>query len=145
MIIGILALQGNFKKHLESFSKLNISTISVRSSNDLMNCDALVIPGGESTTISILLKKNSLIEPLVKFSKTKNIFGTCAGSILMSRKTNDKTIFNISCMNVTIKRNAWGSQVHSFNHNVTYENDNQIFNHPGVFLRSPKIISYDSD
>ena len=48
-------------------------------------------------------------------------------------------------MNVTIKRNAWGSQVHSFNHNVVYENDNQIFNYPGVFIRAPKITSYDSD
>lgn len=144
MIIGILALQGNFKKHFDSFYKLNVNTIYVKTVEDLMKSDALVIPGGESTTITKLLKKNLLINPLRDYSKIKNIFGTCAGSILMSSNTNDKTIESINCINVEIKRNAWGSQIHSFNNNVIVKKGSEMYNYPGIFIRAPKIISYDS-
>ena len=144
MIIGILALQGNFKKHFDSFYKLNVKSIYVRTLEDLMKSDALVIPGGESTTITKLLKKNSLIKPLAEYSKIKNIFGTCAGSILMCNDINDKTIENIGCINVKIKRNAWGSQIHSFNNNIIIKNGSENYNYPGIFIRAPKIISYDN-
>ena len=139
MIIGILALQGNFKKHFDSFYKLNVNTIYVKTVEDLMKSDALVIPGGESTTITKLLKKNLLINPLRDYSKIKNIFGTCAGSILMSSNTNDKTIESINCINVEIKRNAWGSQIHSFNNNVIV-NISQIESSIGKFYNRADLM-----
>ena len=158
MKVGILAIQGNFYKHKIVFSQLDVETVFVKNADDLSNCDGLVIPGGESTTMTKVIKRNFLSEALISFSKDHNIFGTCAGSIIMSKnkvdsEIDDKKIFSIGCMSVDIKRNAWGSQINSFHKNIRLD---KIFNKyyhqkqsnlyfSGIFIRAPKIISYQND
>ena len=83
MKIGVLAIQGGYRKHQESLLKLKVNSIAVKYERQLNNCSALIIPGGESTTISKLLKKNSLEKPISEFASEKPIMGTCAGLILM--------------------------------------------------------------
>ena len=148
MKIGILAIQGDFYLHKESFNKLNIDTLYVKNSNHLLKCDALVIPGGESTTMSLLFDKYSLFSDIKKFSQTRSLFGTCAGSILMSTKTNDKRIKNLKCLNLTVKRNAWGSQIHSFSDKIIFNSSLKINlkkDYFATFIRAPKFYDFGSN
>lgn len=141
MLVGILALQGNFNKHANILNLLEIENIYVNSKDDLFRCDALIMPGGESTTISKLIYRYSLESALRDFSVKNNIFGTCAGAIIMSKNSNDSRVFNLGCMNVDVERNAWGTQINSFIDNIYFlPIDSNI---PGVFIRAPKITSYD--
>ena len=105
MKVGILALQGDFSLHKKSLDILGVSNIYVNKEKDLLNCDSLIIPGGESTTMSILIKNYDLYNPIKKYSLDHTVFGTCAGAILMSKTSNDSRILNFSCINVKSKRN----------------------------------------
>ena len=148
MKIGILAIQGDFYLHKESFNKLNIDTTYVKNSNHLSKCDALIIPGGESTTMSLLFDKYSLFSDIKQFSQTKSLFGTCAGSILMSSKTNDKRIKNLKCLNLTTERNAWGRQIHSFSDEIIFNNFFKINfkkKYSATFIRAPKFLNIGDD
>jgi len=135
--IGVLAIQGGFHKHKESLLALKINPIEVRYEEQLKNCDALIIPGGESTTISKLLKKYNLISSIKNFAKNKPILGTCAGLILMSKNSNDKRVENLNIIDVEVERNGWGRQIDSFSHKLFLQNQkNEI---EAVFIRAPKI------
>ena len=114
MKIGILAIQGDFELHKIALDKLSIESLYVRNVSDLLNSDALILPGGESTTISLLLNKYNLFESIKDFSKNNSIFGTCAGAILMSSDSNDSRVKNFGLLDVCSNRNAWGSQIDSF-------------------------------
>ena len=92
-MIGVLALQGNFTKHIELLKRLGISSTEVRYPDQFNDIDGLVLPGGESSVISDLIVRNDLLEPIVEFSRVKPILATCAGIILMSKKTNDPKVF----------------------------------------------------
>jgi len=151
IVIGILALQGAFLEHQVMFQKLSlqaeISVNLVRSVQDLQTCDALVVPGGESTTIALLAKLSGLLNPLREFLKTKPVWGSCAGAILMSRSvTNVKKGGQdlLGGLSVTTARNGWGSQVESFEAPLVI----QSFPQPdrpfqGVFIRAPVVLSVD--
>ncbi|THG99002.1 hypothetical protein EW026_g3284 [Hermanssonia centrifuga] len=118
--IGILALQGAFAEHQVMFQKVSSKKkaviVLVRTEEDLGKCDALVIPGGESTTIALLARLAGLLGPLRDFLKKKPVWGTCAGAILLSqaiegaKKGGQELLGGIS---VTTARNGWGSQVRS--------------------------------
>jgi 5'-phosphate synthase pdxT subunit len=124
--IGVLALQGGFDAHLKMLDKLGVPSCHVRYPQQLKSCCGLIIPGGESTTIALQAGRMGLIEPVVEFSKTKPIFGTCAGLIWMTY---------LGLFSITIKRNAYGSQIDSFIEPITFENKPI----PAVFIRAPKI------
>lgn len=132
--IGILALQGDVIEHFyateNAIKELNINAkaIEVRTKKELESLDGLIIPGGESTTLMKLLKREKMIE---KIKKIKNIFGTCAGAILLS-----KTHLNL--MDIEVERNAYGSQSDSFSKKIQ-TNLGEI---EGVFIRAPKIKSF---
>jgi 5'-phosphate synthase pdxT subunit len=113
------ALQGAFTEHLAILSRLHISQTSVssclvRTPEDLAKCDALIIPGGESTTIALLARLAGLLEPLKAFVKAKPVWGTCAGAILLAegvegaKKGGQELLGGVG---VTVERNGWGSQV----------------------------------
>jgi 5'-phosphate synthase pdxT subunit len=137
--IGVLALQGAVAEHIEMLSALGTEAIPVRLPSELNGLDALVIPGGESTTIGKLLSDYGLIEPIRKLaSQGFPIFGTCAGLVLLARKVPNLQIDPIGVINIEVERNAFGRQIDSF------EADLQIpalgnGNFHGVFIRAPII------
>lgn len=147
--VGILALQGAFIEHqtalqrIPSARKINVSL--VRTPADLAKCDALIIPGGESTTIALLAKLAGLLEPLRQFSKTKPIWGTCAGAILLAQvveNTKQGGQELLGGISVTVARNGWGSQVESFEAPLTVtvlEDSEKPFT--GVFIRAPVVLA----
>ncbi len=138
MKIGILALQGNFHQHSERLNSLNIENVFVKESSDLDPCDALIIPGGESSTISKLLDRNNLRKSIKSFSKIKSIFGTCAGMVLLSSNKKEKHMIPLSIMNIQVKRNANGSQIDSFSDYIDIRL-NSIKKYYSYFIRSPKV------
>ena len=139
MQIGVLAIQGGFQKHEDSLMNLNISPIEVRYKKQLENCDALIIPGGESTTISKLLIKYNLADSIKEFAASKPILGTCAGMILMSKNSNDERVENLNLININVERNGWGRQIESFSQMLNIKNIKQKIE--AVFIRAPKILS----
>ena len=142
MVIGVLALQGGFEKHIEMLSNINVSTRYVKYSQDLDECSGLIIPGGESTTLSKLINKNNLYNDILKFAKSKFIFGTCAGLILLSNIYNNH-VKSFKLINIDIERNGWGRQIHSFIEEVDINGFEQKFK--AVFIRAPKILDSSKD
>ncbi len=118
--IGVLALQGNVSEHIDAFLLALERTgqgpgsevFEVRSPADLAECNALAIPGGESTTISRLIDKNDLYEPIRQFEG--GIFATCAGMVLIASEIADPRIHPLGLMDMTVDRNAFGRQKESF-------------------------------
>lgn len=140
MKIGVLALQGGFILHQKILQKLNIHSISVRYPDQLSSCNGLIVPGGESTSISKLIKKFKFIEPIKTFAEKKPVFGTCAGLIVMSKSVNDSKIEKLSILNIDVNRNSWGRQIDSFTKSFNINLNDQI-KYKGVFIRAPKITS----
>ena len=118
--------------HLGHASKL------VRYPQDLETCNALIIPGGESTTMSKQIDRNGFREPIKAFAKEKPIMGTCAGMILLSNSENRKNMEPLKIMDFTVDRNAWGRQIHSFTDDLElhFDKKKQFI---GTFIRAPKI------
>jgi len=139
--IGILALQGAFAKHEEMLKTLGVDTILVRTPADLSLCDALVIPGGESTTIFRQINFIQLDEPLKQFAGQKPIFGTCAGLILMSKEVIAyPSIQTLGILDIAVERNAFGRQAESFRTELTVSvSPRETFLFPSVFIRAPRI------
>ncbi len=139
MKIGILALQGDFHEHQVCFNKLNVETQLVRSVSDLNLCDSLVIPGGESTTISKLLNISNLdSEIIIKSKNGMPLWGTCAGLILISDKIIEEDPSPLKLINVKTSRNFYGRQVDSFVEKIDLFSDEIEFE--AIFIRAPKII-----
>ena len=139
-MIGVLALQGNFDSHIKILEKINLKHKLVKTSDDLSSVEGLIIPGGESTTITNLLRRNqSLVDGINQLSKNKPILGSCAGLILMSKDANDLRVHNFGFLDVTTSRNAYGRQVYSFEAKIKVE-DNVISSEIDVlFIRAPKV------
>lgn len=140
LTVGVLALQGDFAKHVEALHSLNAQPKLVRYVRDLQNCDALIIPGGESTTILRHIEVNNLRNALEDFALKKPIFGTCAGLIVMSKKVISDEMHPFEWLNVTVLRNAYGRQYESFDAvidaHLSPGIDQEI---KAVFIRAPKI------
>lgn len=136
MVIGILALQGAFREHGEIFKKLNIPTLEVRTQKDLEQVEGLIIPGGESTTISKLLQEYNLDKLIIeKAHQGMPIFGTCAGAILLAKEIIGNTLSALGLMDISIKRNDYGRQAESFQKEL----DTKLGKIPGIFIRAPVI------
>ena len=139
-MVGVLALQGNFDSHIRILKKINLKHKLVKTSDDLSSVDGLIIPGGESTTITNLLRRNqSLIDGINQLSKNKPILGFCAGLILMSKESNDSRVHNFGFLDVTTSRNAYGRQVHSFEAKINVKNNTMSYDINVLFIRAPKV------
>lgn len=142
MLIGVLALQGDFAEHLAALSRLGVHGREVRLPEDLAGLDGLIIPGGESTTIGKLAVDYELIEPLRTFGKQKAIWGTCAGAIFLSKDARREQPL-LSLMDISVERNAFGRQVESFEADLDVPALKEIDpkNTPvhAVFIRAPLI------
>ncbi|HEV8051395.1 MAG TPA: pyridoxal 5'-phosphate synthase glutaminase subunit PdxT [Parachlamydiaceae bacterium] len=140
LVIGVLALQGAFAKHAEALQSLGAQVVQVRKPADLEACDALVIPGGESTTMMKQMEFIDFFDAFRKFSTQKPVFGTCAGLILMSQKIIGDKMQPFQLLNVEVERNAFGRQSESFHTNIDLQikpgHTRQI---PAVFIRAPRI------
>ena len=136
--VGVLALQGDFAEHEAILKRLAVDVREGRLPADLDALDALIIPGGESTTITRLMALYGLVEPLRDFARTKPVWGTCAGMIVMAKTATDLDRDTLNLMDIEVQRNAFGRQVDSF------ETDLPIDEVPGgpvhaVFIRAPLV------
>jgi 5'-phosphate synthase pdxT subunit len=134
---GILALQGDFREHGRLVTSIGAAAIEVRTPAQLADVDRLVIPGGESTTIAKLAVAGDLVRPIQDRARDgMPILGTCAGMIVMAERVIDGEPL-LSLMDVTVRRNAYGRQVESFEADVDVDG----IDHPvhGVFIRAPWI------
>jgi 5'-phosphate synthase pdxT subunit len=132
---GVLALQGDFREHAHVLADLGIAPVEVRGPDDLAQVDLLVIPGGESTTIAKLAASAGLVGPIrERAAQGMPMLGTCAGMIVMAKRIEGGEPV-LSLMDITVRRNAYGRQVDSFEADV----DVQGIDHPvrAVFIRAP--------
>jgi len=114
VVVGVLALQGAFAKHIQMLNGLGVQTIEVRKPEQLAACDALIIPGGESTTMMKQIEFMDFSDAFKTFAATKPVFGTCAGLILMSQEILSDNMKPFNLIDVTVERNAFGRQIESF-------------------------------
>jgi len=140
--IGVLALQGAFLEHQVLLERLGAEVIQVRLPAQLDGLDGLIIPGGESTTIGKLAVAYGLLDPLREFGRHKALWGTCAGAIFLAKDIGlDQPILGL--MDITIRRNAFGRQVDSFETSLRVDfgesNGSQAQPFRAVFIRAPLI------
>ncbi len=145
MKIGVLALQGDYAEHLVMLRRLGVDSTEVRLADDLNELAALIIPGGESTTIGKLAITYGLIQPLREFGKMHPIWGTCAGAIFLSRDVHGEQPL-LGLMNIKVSRNAFGSQIESFEIDLVVP----VLEQPkipyhAVFIRAPLIDETGKD
>ena len=134
MKVGVLALQGDFREHGYVLSDAGATPVEVRSAQHLAEVDALVIPGGESTTIGRLARLHDLVELIVERARDgMPMLGTCAGMIVMAKRVEDGDPL-LSLVDVDVRRNAYGRQVDSFEADVDVEGIGDV---RGVFIRAP--------
>ena len=141
--VGVLAYQGGFSKHLEQFSRLKVDARPVRDLDALEGVGALVIPGGESTTIGMLMERFGLLEAIrERIAGGFPVFGTCAGAILLATEIESFGQRRIGVIDMTVRRNAYGRQVESFEADVVPVAHGDWRNGPfhGVFIRAPQIL-----
>jgi pyridoxal 5'-phosphate synthase pdxT subunit len=140
MQIGVLSLQGNFAMHIACLTKLKVNVVEVRTSKDLAKLNGLIIPGGESTTILKLLEQDKRWLPALQefFQAKKPIFGTCAGIILLATEVIPQQ-YCLKFLDVTIARNAYGSQLDSHMVEATLELDGHSQKVTLPLIRAPKI------
>ncbi len=113
--VGVLAFQGDFQKHLELLSAMGRRAVAVRSPEDIATLAALIIPGGESTTIGMLMDRFGLIEPVRdRAGDGMPVLGTCAGAILLAGEIDGSDQPRIGIMDIGVRRNAYGRQIESF-------------------------------
>ena len=140
--IGVLALQGDVDEHINALLKASekidtpVQVVEVRTPQEAEGIDGIIIPGGESTAISLLMERAGLFEPV---RKVRKIMGTCAGAIMLAKKVEGATQSQrfLSLMDMAISRNAYGSQLDSFEALL----DTKFGEVNGVFIRAPRITA----
>ena len=138
--IGVLELQGNVASHHKILKKLGYHSVGVKSSSDLDCLDGLVLPGGESTTMSLLIDSFNLRNSLLDFSKNKPILGTCAGLILMAKNIENESKVNpLGILNITVDRNAYGRQIMSKKEKINMKFNSKLVDFEVTLIRAPKI------
>ena len=131
MKIGVLALQGNFREHAAALERLGAEVVEVRLPEQLDGLDGLVIPGGESTAITRLMRLYGLEDAVRRFSAP--VFGTCAGMILLDRA-------HLGLVDIEVDRNGYGRQVASFEADLRLDGDEEPLR--GVFIRAPRVADH---
>ncbi len=146
MTVGVLALQGDVQEHHDVLRSLRVTSKDVRTPSDLAEVDRLILPGGESTTISHLLTTSGLFQEIITRHKdgTLPLFGTCAGAILLAKKIVGGAVPTLGLLDITIDRNAYGSQLDSFSEDISVP---LLGRKPLAvsFIRAPKITAVGKD
>ncbi len=141
--VGVLAIQGDFEKHLEQLRLLGVQSREVRLPHDLEGLSALILPGGESTTMDKLLDRFALREPLTQFCLSKPVYGTCAGMILLCAKIKDNQsgVKPLGVIDIEVLRNGYGRQVFSFEEKLEIDFGKGNTHIEASFIRAPKITA----
>jgi len=135
--VGVLALQGDFEAHEKALRRVGAAAVEVRTAEQLRDIDALVIPGGESTTMLKLIDAEGMLQPLREFGSTHPVFGTCAGAILVAAEVTNPAQESLGLMDIGVERNAYGRQLESRIAHLTGEGiDGDL---EAVFIRAPII------
>ncbi len=155
MEAGVLALQGGFREHARALCRLGANCREIRLPRHFVGLDALVVPGGESTTIGKLAAEYDLVDPILDFCRdNKPVWGTCAGAIFLSKPTGaNRTALGL--IDIEIERNAYGRQVDSFEAEVkttlpsvggeeSLNDEAHTSMFPGVFIRAPRVSTVGS-
>ena len=138
--IGVLELQGGYALHHNLLKKIGLNSLPVKSVGDLKQSDGLIIPGGESTTLSLLMRKYNLRKSIISFAKHNPVLGTCAGLILMSKDVDDNRVDPLGLFDLSISRNAYGRQIHSSKKRICFQyNLAKEIEFYSTFIRAPKI------
>jgi len=144
--IGVLALQGDVREHFAHLEQCGVEVATVKSVEDLAKVDGLVIPGGESTTMSILAVKNQLLEPLREYRSTHPVYGSCAGLIMLADDIADgrSDQQTIGGLHITAQRNAFGRQIDSFEMDLDVPALGETPFH-AIFIRAPLVTNIAPD
>jgi len=138
MIIGVLAIQGDFAAHIRVLGHVGVDAVEIRRSSDLVSLDGLILPGGESTTMLKFIEGEGLNEPITDFARPgKPIFGTCAGAILLARDVYNPSQPSLGLIDIGVERNGYGRQVDSFVADIEPALEGGLLE--AVFIRAPKI------
>jgi 5'-phosphate synthase pdxT subunit len=137
MKVGVLGLQGDFREHLLVLKRLGVEGRDVRTREDLKDVDALIIPGGESTTMAQLLGKSGLDQAIKeRHHHGMSLYGTCAGLILLAKEVTEGTPKSLDLIDICVSRNAYGRQIDSFEADIHIKHMGAFH---AVFIRAPKI------
>jgi pyridoxal 5'-phosphate synthase pdxT subunit len=139
MTIGVLAIQGDYEAHKARLEQLGAQVVLVRKPEQLDGIDAVVIPGGESSTFLNFLAERGFLEKLREFVRTRPTFGTCAGAILLAKDVENPPQSSLGALDIRIRRNAYGRQIDS----SIQEAQTKLEGGPleMVFIRAPKIVA----
>ncbi len=144
MKIGVLALQGAVREHVQAIQACGAEAVVVKKAAELADLDGLVLPGGESTAMRRLIDRAELMEPLREFADSgKPMFGTCAGLVLLAKEIDGQEAAHLGVMDITVARNSFGRQVDSFEADLDIEGIDEPF--PAVFIRAPHIVRAGAD
>ena len=138
MQVGVLALQGAFAAHSDCLTSIGVQSVEVRTPGQLNSVDALLMPGGESSTMSQLLESSGLFDPIsTRIADGMPVFGTCAGMILLASEILDgrSDQRSFSAIDISVRRNAFGRQVDSFESAIK----SSVGDFQGIFIRAPRI------
>lgn len=143
MTIGVLAIQGDYEAHKSVLERLGAEVVLVRKAEQLDSIDAIVIPGGESSTFLNFLSEHGFMEKLRDFVRAKPTFGTCAGAILLAKEVENPPQESLGALDIRICRNAYGRQIDS----SIQEGKTRLGEKPleMVFIRAPKITGTGKD
>lgn len=138
--VGVVAVQGDYAKHMEVLERVSpqSQTLEVRTPEDLAACDRLILPGGESTTVALLMQRFGLGDA-IKTAVTDGmpIWGTCMGMIMLAKEVQGREQYTLDLLDVEVARNAFGAQIHSFEDRVEFAPlDRPVM---GVFIRAPVV------
>jgi 5'-phosphate synthase pdxT subunit len=138
--VGVLAIQGDFAEHIAVLGKLGVTAREIRLPEQLDSLDGLIIPGGESTTLSRLMTIYNLREPIAQMAAQGHaVWGTCAGMIMLSQEITEQDPVPLGVMDIGVQRNAFGRQVDSFEQDLNVSALGGVPYH-AIFIRAPVII-----
>jgi len=143
--VGVLAIQGGFFKHCLAVQALGHQAFEIRTAKNLSEIDALIIPGGESTTFVRMFAKFNLANEISNFASDHPVMGTCAGLIVLSRKSDHLPYKPLGLIDISVSRNAYGRQKDSFIDDITICLNGRKEIYPGVFIRAPRIDQIGDD
>lgn len=137
--IGVLALQGAVREHINSIEACGAEAVAIKRKEELNDVDGLILPGGESTAMRRLIDKYDFMDALKEFARSgKPMFGTCAGLILLAKEIVGYSEPHVGVMDIKVERNSFGRQVDSFEADLTVRDVAESF--PAVFIRAPHIV-----
>jgi 5'-phosphate synthase pdxT subunit len=143
MRVGVIAVQGDFERHTEALQacgRENLEVVEVRTPEELATVERAILPGGESTTVGLLMQRYGLGDALIQAAHDgMPIWGTCMGMIMMAKTIRGSNQYSLGLLDIEISRNAFGAQVHSFEDSVRVEGlDTPVL---GVFIRAPVVTT----